>query len=176
MSDKNIKCMISKSKLPVFTTKLPPPKDWWQFVFLVAPASNLALIFDSTLSLTPCIQSVCNPVDSAFKYVENLTTFHFYTVIALIWRYVLTSLPTSFFQIVLSIAAEGILLKTCPSRIKILLWSKCRRPDWTTRSYIICPLQQYIQILSSVALLFSHSTSGTSAPSSGPLYSPLILL
>ena len=52
-------------------------------IFPVAQNRKLRVIFDSSLSLTPCIQSICNPVDSAFKYVENLTTYHFYTVITL---------------------------------------------------------------------------------------------
>lgn len=74
------------------------------------------------------------------------------------------NLPASSLQIVLSIAAKGILLKQVPLGLKshFLNWSKCRRPDWTPRSYIICPLYHDNQISSPTVLPFSASASPTS--------------
>lgn len=74
------------------------------------------------------------------------------------------NLPASSLQIVLSIAAKGILLKQVPLGLKphFLNWSKCRRPDWTPRSYIICPLYHDSQISSPAVLPFSASASPTS--------------
>lgn len=94
------------------------PHFW--LLFLLYPVFNLSAIL-----LT------------AFKHAENLRSCHFYAVITPTWRYFLASLPASFFQIVLSIAAEGILLKTCPPRIKILIWTKCGRPDWELQGPVL---------------------------------------
>jgi len=161
MSDKNIKYMISKSKLLVKWSEVAqscptlcdpvdcsPPGSSICGIHCFLPKINgnlsfwllqpqIFLSFLTPLFVLHPVQSICNPDDFAFKHVENLTTYHFYTVITLIWRYVLTSLPASFSQIVLSIVAEGILLKTCPSRIKILIWSKCRRPDCELQSPVL---------------------------------------
>ena len=72
---------------------------------------------------------------TAFKHAENLRTGRIYAVITL--TCFLASLPASFFQIVLSIAVEEILLKTCPPRIKIVIWSKCGRPDWELQGPVL---------------------------------------
>ena len=113
---------------------------------------------------------------TAFKYAENLRTCHFYAVITVTWRCFLASLPASFFQIVLSIAVEGILLKTCPPRIKIVIWSKCGRPDWELQGPVLsAPPAAHPGLIFCSSSLFSLSFRHVSSVS-GPLCSPLILL
>lgn len=91
---------------------------------------------------TPIFNPSANPVGSTFKYIENLTTCHSSTVITLVqsttscrlnyWKHLLTSLPASSLQIVLSVVAKAILLKHILLRSKphFPIWNKHQRPDY----------------------------------------------